>query len=85
MPDPVQSHAALLWIDNLAWPILLLAAIWMALAPFNPEPHLVEKVRMLFQGTLTKPLDIFDLFLHATPQVVVITKAVRQFIMGVGG
>ena len=33
-----------------------------------------EKLRMLRQGTLTKPLDIFDLVMHATPWVLLILK-----------
>ena len=48
-------------------PLLPLAvlAIFMSLAPFSPEPHLVEKSRMLFNGELTKAIDIFDLFWHS--------------------
>ena len=48
-------------------PLLPLAAIaiFMALAPFQPEPHLVEKTRMLFNGELSKAIDIFDLFWHS--------------------
>lgn len=50
-------------------PLLWLAVVagWMAIAPIAPEPHLIEKLRMLFSGTLARPIDIFDLFLHATP------------------
>lgn len=44
---------------------LAVAAIFMALAPFSPEPHLLEKSRMLIHGELVKPIDIFDLFWHS--------------------
>ncbi|MCG6938489.1 MAG: RND transporter [Gammaproteobacteria bacterium] len=44
---------------------LAVAAVFMALAPFAPEPHLVEKSRMLLHGELVKPIDIFDLFWHS--------------------
>jgi len=44
---------------------LAIAAIFMALAPFSPEPHLLEKLRMLSHGELVKPIDIFDLFWHS--------------------
>jgi len=44
---------------------LVVIAIFMALAPFSPEPHLVEKTRMLFNGELSKAIDIFDLFWHS--------------------
>ena len=46
----------------------------IGLAPFSPEPHLVEKIRMLIQGTLKKPIDLFDLFLHGAPFVLVVIK-----------
>ena len=46
----------------------------LALAPFRPEPHLIEKLRMLSQGTLTRPVDIFDLLLHGTPLVLLLIK-----------
>jgi hypothetical protein len=46
----------------------------LALAPFAPEPHLWEKLKMLFAGTLTRPIDIFDLFLHGTPLLLLLLK-----------
>ncbi len=49
-------------------------AIMLALAPFSPEPHLIEKLKMLGAGTLTRPLDIFDLFLHGTPLALFLVK-----------
>ena len=57
------------WLDRIPLTWAVLGTIWMALAPFVPEPHLVEKLRMLSQGTLSRPLDIFDLLMHATPVV----------------
>jgi hypothetical protein len=48
------------FIDKLSYPTLIIVALLMVAAPFVPEPHLVEKVRMLMDGTLTKPLDMFD-------------------------
>jgi hypothetical protein len=44
---------------------LVFIAIFMALAPFSPEPHLVEKSRMLINGELSKAIDIFDLIWHS--------------------
>jgi hypothetical protein len=46
-----------------------LLAVTLGLAPFSPEPHLVEKLRMLSDGTLTSSLDLFDLLFHAAPWV----------------
>lgn len=42
-------------------------ALLLGFAPFYPEPHLLGKIKMLFSGTLARPLDIFDLFWHAWP------------------
>jgi len=67
------------WLDRLAWPWLLVAALLLGAAPVLPEPHLVEKLRMLAQGTLKRPLDIFDLLMHAAPLVLVLLKAWRQW------
>ncbi|MBF0401374.1 MAG: RND transporter [Magnetococcales bacterium] len=66
------------WIDQLPWSPLLLAALLMALAPFVPEPHLWEKLKMLAGGTLSRPIDIFDLCMHATPLLLVLFKLWRQ-------
>jgi hypothetical protein len=33
---------------------------------------------MLFAGTLAKPIDIFDLVLHAAPFVLLIAKLLRR-------
>ena len=48
-----------------------MGAILMAMAPFFPEPHLVEKFNMFKNGTLTKPLDIFDVFWHFLPAILI--------------
>ena len=66
------------WLDRAPLFGLIALAVWMAGAPFTPEPHLVEKVRMLLQGTLTRPLDVFDLFIHAAPMVLLAVKMARR-------
>jgi hypothetical protein len=65
------------WIDRIPLALLILLAVWMAIAPINPEPHLVEKSRMLLQGELTKPLDIFDLLYHLAPMLLLAIRAWR--------
>lgn len=57
------------FLAKIDYSILIIAALLIGLSPFVPEPHLVEKLRMLLQGTLTRPLDIFDLFFHLLPTV----------------
>ena len=53
-------------------------AILLAVATLVPEPHLWEKLKMLAAGTLIKPIDIFDLFQHATPLVLLLIKLYRS-------
>ena len=62
------------WLKKVPLSLILPLAVLLALAPFSPEPHLWEKLRMLFGGTLVKPVDILDLFLHGTPLVILVLK-----------
>ena len=62
------------WLANIPYMLLVPLALFLALAPFTPEPHLWEKLKMLFAGTLVRPIDIFDLFLHGTPLVILLLK-----------
>ena len=62
------------WLDRIPYMLLAPLALFLALAPFTPEPHLWEKLKMLFAGTLVRPIDIFDLFLHGTPLVILLLK-----------
>ena len=62
------------WLDQIPFPILIAATLFMLGAPFVPEPHLVEKMRMLQEGSLTRPLDIFDVFWHLLPLVLLGVK-----------
>ena len=32
-------------------------------------PHLFEKIKMLLEGQLVRPIDWFDLVMHATPWI----------------
>jgi hypothetical protein len=64
-------------IDKIPLNLLVVIAIFMALAPFHPEPHLVEKSRMLTNGDLSRPLDIFDLFWHSLFLVLLLIRLVR--------
>ena len=62
------------WLDRIPLSLLLPLAVVLALAPFTPEPHLWEKLKMLASGTLVRPIDIFDLFLHGTPLLLLALK-----------
>lgn len=65
-------------LDSVNWTFLILICLTLGLAPFVPEPHIVEKLRMLFQGQLAKPIDIFDLLMHGAPWIVLALKLVRE-------
>ncbi|MCB1361518.1 MAG: RND transporter [Rhodobacteraceae bacterium] len=65
-------------LDRIPLAPLTLAALALGLAPFFPEPHLWEKLKMLAAGTLSRPIDIFDLVLHATPVLLLAAKLIRM-------
>lgn len=54
--------------------VLVPIALLLGLAPFYPEPHIVEKVRMLLGGSLKRPIDVFDLFWHSWPFLLLICR-----------
>jgi hypothetical protein len=41
-------------------------------------PHVVEKLLMLKDGILKRPIDIFDLFFHLTPTALLLWKIFRD-------
>ena len=62
--------------DRIPLSLLIVLCLTLGLAPFAPEPHLWEKLKMLASGELNKPIDIFDLLLHGTPWLLLIIKLV---------
>ena len=62
------------FFKQIPWVFLIPTAVFLGLAPFQPEPHLLEKLRMLSDGQLTRPVDIFDLFMHGGPLLLVAGK-----------
>ena len=73
---------ALLWLDRIPLTALVVAALALGLAPFTPEPHLWQKLKMLAHGELTRPIDIFDLVMHASLPLLLIAKLVRMLLSG---
>ena len=65
-------------LDQISLPLIVLACLTLGLAPFFPEPHIWEKLKMLVAGELGKPADIFDLLMHAAPFVVLGLKLLRM-------
>lgn len=66
------------WLDRLSYVILIPAALLLGLAPFTPEPHLVETTQMLFEGRLTEPIYIFDFFMHGFGIMLLVAKVARD-------
>lgn len=65
-------------LDKIPYKIIIPLAVWMLLAPFRPMPHALEKLNMLLNGTLTRPIDIFDLFFHLFPVLILLLKGIRS-------
>lgn len=47
------------FLDKIPYGILILFAILLLLLPFKPMPHALEKLIMLTEGSLARPIDIF--------------------------
>jgi hypothetical protein len=60
--------------DRIPLSLLIVLSLTLGLAPFSPEPHLWEKLKLLAAGELAKPIDIFDLLLHGAPWVLLVIK-----------
>jgi hypothetical protein len=56
-------------LDALPLWALLVLCLTLGLAPFVPEPHVWEKLKMLAAGQLTQVIDILDLAMHGAPFV----------------
>ena len=75
-------QTALNLLDQIPLSILIIAALTLGLAPFFPESHITEKIRMLVSGNLTKPIDIFDFLMHGLPFVLLAAKLARMALKG---
>jgi len=65
------------FLDNLPLLSLVVISLTLGMAPFVPEPHLWEKLKMLASGSLTNTTDIFDLLMHGTAPGLLILKLLR--------
>lgn len=70
------------WLDKLPWIIVIVTVVTMGLAPYKPEPHVLEKLDMLVSGNLSRPIDIGDFILHISPWLLLVLKTLRQFTRG---
>lgn len=56
-------------LDALPLWALVVLCLTLGLAPFVPQPHVWEKLKMLAAGDLTQAIDILDLAMHGAPFV----------------
>ena len=68
------------FLDKIPYSILIIAANFLLAAPFRPMPHVVEKLIMLKNGTLNRPIDIFDLFFHLAPTILLAIKITKSVL-----
>jgi hypothetical protein len=61
-------------LNRIPTSLLIVLCLTLGLAPFSPEPHLSEKLKMLALGELAQPIDVFDLLLHGTPWLLLLIK-----------
>ncbi len=66
------------YLNSISDPVLIFIAAFMLLAPFSPMPHVLEKLIMLKDGNLTRLVDIFDLFFHLIPTILLAIKYLRK-------
>jgi hypothetical protein len=54
-------------LDTIPYPLLLVMSVFMLIAPIQPEPHLVQKFYWWVNGLSFKAIDVFDVFWHLLP------------------
>jgi hypothetical protein len=64
-------------LDEIPYAALFVAAIVVGILPLG-DPHLIEKTSMLLRGELRRAIDIFDLFMHSFPLLLICVKAARD-------
>ena len=68
------------YLDEMPYWMLIVGALLMLGAPFVPQPHIVEKIIMLKNGELKKAIDIFDMFFHLIPTIILIIKIIGDIV-----
>jgi hypothetical protein len=66
------------WND---WKLVIMACLFLGLAPFFPEPHLLGKLRWVAGGAIgMQPMDWFDLAWHGLPWLLLLRLVAVKFI-----
>ncbi len=67
-------------LNDIPFRFPIMMCLLLGLAPYTPEPHIWEKLKMLAAGDLTRPIDIFDFVMHGAPWAVLLAKIVAYVI-----
>jgi len=78
MFNPKTKKLRVVMKNLLDYKFLIPLVLLLGFAPFFPQPHIVEKVRMMMDGTLKKPIDIFDLVWHAWPFALLVYRIFKD-------
>ncbi len=63
------------------WAFVIILCLSLGLAPFTPEPHLWGKLKWIAGGGVgMKFMDVFDLFLHGFPFILLIRLGILKII-----
>lgn len=62
------------FVESIPTWLLVMACLTLGLAPYVPQPHVVEKLGLLMGGRLQQPMDVFDILLHLTPWVLLLLR-----------
>jgi hypothetical protein len=66
------------WND---WKMVLIACVFLGLAPFVPEPHILGKLRWVEGGAIgMQPMDWFDLAFHGLPWILLLRLGLLQLM-----
>ena len=68
------------FISQIPWALIIIACVTLGLAPFNP-PHVWSKFILLIHGELSFGVDLWDLFFHFVPWLLLILKAITSAAM----
>ena len=63
------------------WKFLIFLALTLGLAPFYPEPHVIDKLRWVWGGAVgMKMIDWLDLLMHGLPWLLLIRIGVLKLV-----
>jgi len=65
-------------LDKMAYgPTVFLGTVFF-LMPFAPEPHIIEKIMIIYNGEGMVAMSWFDIVLHGSAGLIALTKHLRH-------